>query len=717
MIEIKDGRTRSKRTKNEEIKLLSKELSQLTSDERETLELMLAELREEQEQEEQEQNEDLVEQVKPRRGGLFRQIASLEYKQTPVDMETFIYDKYFLGNTCDNTYPKLAKALTELFEGGYQECVLTGCIGYGKTFTASIGICRILYELSCMRDPHKSFGLAVGSNISILGLSVTEVQATKIVFENIATKINASTYFRENFPFEKTKKELRFPNGVFVASKATTDTSALGFNVISAIMDETDFMPKVAGAKANDPRFIGMDKADFIYNNLKRRMKSRFEKFGRLPGVLFVVSSKNTADAFTARRINEAKMEPDIFCLDYALWEIKPESYYQTAKFQVLAGNEQIASRILQPGEAEKIKATLPESCVIIDVPENFRSDFESDLEKSIRDLAGIATLAISPFIQRRDKIEDAIDRTRVHPFSTPVYDATRGGMFRWDLMVQPTKTRQYGERVEKILPILNPNTPRHIHVDPSIRNDCLGFCMAHIHGWKDVIRRNPDTQEQYKERAPIYVVDFILKVVPPTGGEIILGDIRRIIYELTAHGYIITTVSMDQFNSADGLQQLSQKGYNAIQTSVDTTPDPYDNLKIAMYEDRLFFYDYPPLTDELRKLEQKWDAKKKRKIDHPPRGSKDCADALAGCLYTLSQNSPSAQPLAPMRASSRISPSEDVWLEEQRQAEAAGDRSAARSISMEDYPGLLPAFLPMSSDRDPWGDDGSNNGGGGWPL
>ena len=688
----KDGRTFSLRTDEEEEALLRKELEALDPAERETLELMLKEL-----------------QGGESEGGLMQTMGQLEYKHTPVDMRTFVTDPYYLGHTCDNIYPKLLDDLVELFEGGYQECVWTGSIGYGKTFTASIGVVRVLYELSCLVDPHRSYGLAKDSNIAVVALSVSEMLATKVVFENIAVKVDASPYFREHFPFEKTKKELRFPHNVWLASRATTDSSALGLNTISAFIDETNFMQKPSGSKANDPRFAGMDRAEVIYNAIKRRMKSRFEKFGRLPGMLFIVSSKSTQDDFTARRVRESKDDPTIFVRDYALWDVKPEEYYSVKKFQVLGGNEQTPSRILEEGEAETIRASLPEGCVIVDVPEDWKGDFERDLEGALRDIAGVATVAISPFIQRREKILEAFDTERKHPFSTLIYDASRGGMFAWEQMVKVQNVRQYGQRVQKSLPILNPNQPRHVHIDPALRNDALGFCMSHIHGWKDVVRRDPnDSKRQFMERAPIYIVDFVLRVVPPTGDEIILGDIRRMVYDLAAHGYLITMVSMDSFLSADSLQQLSAKGYTAEMVSVDTSPEPYDNLKLALYENRVFFYEYPPLVEELQKLEQRFDARKKRKIDHPPRGSKDVADAVAGCLWTLSQNAHTAQPLPLQRGVARYG-NDEAWMDEQRQAALAGNRGASQNQDLKEY-GSLPPFLTgdFSSD-DPWGD------GGGW--
>lgn len=836
MIINKSGRTYSLRTDEEELKLLQKELDVLDPDERETLQVMLEEMRSGQD------GQDT----------LAHKIGKLEYKQTPVDMKTFVMDPYYLGHTCGNLYPKLLADLTELFEGGYHECVWTGAIGTGKTFSASIGVCRVLYELSCLVDPHRSYGLAKDSNISIVALSVSEMLATKVVFENIAVKIDASPYFRENFPFEKTKKEMRFPGNLWIASRASTDTSALGLNTISAFIDESNFMPK---AKAgSDPRFAGVDRAEVIYNAIKRRMKSRFEKFGRLPGMLFLVSSKSTQDDFTARRVLESKNDPSMFVRDYAGWDVKPEAYFNSKRFDVLGGNEQTPSRILNVGEKDVLEKTLPDGCVIVSVPEDFRVDFERDLEGSLRDIAGISTVAISPFIQRREKIVDAIEQgTKIglhHPFSVQIYDASRGGSFVWSEMVQMTKTRAYGQRIEKMMPIINPTAPRHIHVDPALRKDALGICMAHVSGWKDVVRREKDSRQQFMERAPIYTVDFMLRVVPPTGDEIILGDIRRMVYDLTAHGYLVTSVSMDSFNSADSLQQLAQKGYNAQLISVDVTPDPYDSLKDALYEDRLVLYDYPPLVEELRVLEQRFDARKKRKIDHPPRGcfvgstripladgsvvtidalageevwvyamsaadvivpacargrrtketvelvdvildtgaverctpehlwrlndgsyrearrlspdvvlapwyglrvgvkavipvhldvavpvydlevddhanfalasgvfvhnSKDVADALAGCLWSLQKNAPHATPLSPIRGMSKYGGNDDPWMEEQRQAVAAGNRNAGNNQDLRDY-GMLPPMLGGSDGSDdPFGGQGGE-GGGGW--
>lgn len=671
MIRNKDGRARSQRTAAEIEDLLRKEMANLTPDERQALEILLDELKQGQ-----------------TKGGLYEALHRTEFKTQPVSMEQFVRDEYYLGKTCDTIYPKLLEDLKELFSGGYHESVWTGSIGYGKTFAASIGVCRVLYEISCMVDPFKTFGLGTDSNLSVVCLSVNEALAIKVAFENIATKIKASAYFEEHFSFKPTKRELRFPNNIWVAARATTDTSALGLNVVSALLDETNFMP----TKGKEALRMGyVDHAEIIYNNIQRRMKSRFQKKGKLPGMLFIVSSKKTNDDFTARRIRDSRTDPTVFVRDYALWDVKRENYAEET-FAVIVGNEQTPSKILSPEEEVTLRAKTPEGCILLDVPEDFRPDFERDLEGAIRDLAGCSTVAISPFIQRREKINEAVAQDAKlygpnrHPFSTLVYDPSKGGSFIWEKMIRDMEERQaIGVSATVRRPIIDPTARRHIHIDPALKNDALGFCMAHISGYKDVIRRG-EQGNQYMERAPIFVVDLMLQVIPPPGDEIILGDIRRLIYELHDHGYLISNVSLDSFQSRDTLQQLQQKGYNAELVSVDTSMEPYETLKTALYENRLFVYDYPVLQRELQQLEK--DAKR-RKVDHPPKGSKDCADALAGVCYTLMRDR-THQPLPILRG---ISVYGDAWMPEQRQAKMAGDLQAEMNTDMRNY-GMLPPFL-----------------------
>lgn len=478
-----------------------------------------------------------------------------------------------------------------------------------------------------------------------------------------------------------------------------------GYEVFVAdgvLVHNTNFMNKNEGKKTQDGRRYGMiDQAETLYVAMKRRMKSRFERGGKLPGMLFIVSSKQTQDDFTARRIQASLDDPSVLVRDFSLWDVKPK-HYSDKRFHVLCGNESIPSRVLDAGEETRYEEeNCPENCVLIKVPEDFRSDFESDLEgcltgdtfiplldgtevpikdlvgreefrtysytpdgrfqpgrgsdarltrknaelvrvtldngevvrctvnhpfmlrsgeyreaselrpydslmpfwhtgpfetcprcleslrsdgnnhkvvsvepagredvyditvagthnfalsagvvvhNSIRDIAGVATVSVNPYIQRRDKIASAMTSTQEHPFSVVVYDPSKGGSFIWDRLVHTTMVRTgAGVREPMFKPLLNPDAPRHVHIDPSLRGDATGFCMSHISGFKEVIRRAEDGRK-FAERAPVYTVDIVLQIVPPLGGEIVLGDLRHLVYDLSAHGFMITRISLDSW-------------------------------------------------------------------------------------------------------------------------------------------------------------------------
>ena len=654
MIKEENGRTRSERTEDEIRDLLQKDIKDLEPAEKEALKLLLAEMKEmassktAQEAEAEAESEakpETEEEEKPSGPSLLQILRNADYKREPVDMETFVHDPYYLGATCDTLYPKLMDELKELFSGDYFEAIFTGSIGYGKTFVASIGVGRILYELSCMKDPQRSFGLSPVSSIDIVVLSVTEELAMQAAFDNVTSKIQASPYFQQHFPFEPTQKEIRFPHRVRVTPRATNDTSALGLNVISFLLDESNFMPK---NKKNAARGVYVDMASQIYANLRRRIFSRFERRGRVPGIIFIVSSKQTSNDFTSKRITESINDPRVFVMDYAVWDVRPEMYTGIPRFPVLVGNEQLPSKILTGKEADDYRnKPMPDGCVVIDVPDTYRKLFEDDLEGSIRDTAGLATVSVRPFIAQRDKIFDAVKADvkqnpgRVHPFSKTVWVPSEGGGFIWERLVHTQPERQIDGVIRNITkPIYSPTALRHARVDTSLTKDATGFSLGHIVGFKDVVRRD-DQGRPYGERAPLFMVDFMLRIKPPIGGELLLADNRRLLYELTSHGFAISKVTLDSFQSADTIQTLKQQGYNAELLSVDLDTEPYEELKNALYEDRVLFYEYQPLIEELKTLQKNivGTTRKRPKVDHPPNGSKDVADSLAGLIHTLTES------------------------------------------------------------------------------
>ena len=94
---------------------------------------------------------------------------------------------------------------------------------------------------------------------------------------------------------------------------------------------------------------------------------------------------------------------------------------------------------------------------------------------------------------------------------------------------------------------------------------------------------------------------------------------------------------------SADLMQRVARLGVRVGKISVDMTSpsDPcagYESLRNAVAECRIRFPRDPETVNELLALELDH---KRQRIDHPPQGKKDSADALAGAVYQLSQIQP----------------------------------------------------------------------------
>lgn len=544
------------------------------------------------------------------------------YEERPVGMREFIESPEYL-NMEGQVFPVIMDDLEELFSGEYDEAILTGGIGWGKSTFAEIALVRMVYEVLCLRDPQKVYGLAKGTSIAFVNVSVSKEQAKKVVFHGIKTKLKNSYFFTHRFPYDaELSEEMRFPKNVWIAPVV----NPIGYNVFGGVLDEVNFMGLVErSAMARGGRY---DQAQVLHDNIIRRMRSRFMIRGKLPGILLSISSARYPDDFTERMIEKAKDDPKIFVRRYSQWDTKPSHYFIGEKFLLSLGNSSKDAEILKDDEQgtaeEKRKILEAQGIRVIEVPIEYIKDFETDLDGSIRDLAGMPTLTIHPFILNRSKIFDAIARADeagfAHPYSKESTTLQDGGHFIRNLLKPDSK-------------------PRFVHIDLALKGDAAGFCMGHVRGWRKVQRRDLDGNI-YEEVAPEIGIDLMLRIVAPDGGEIQIADVRALVYELQSYGYKIQVVTFDQFQSAESMQQLRRRGIHSEHLSVDINPMPYQALKEALNEDRIWMYDYQPVIEELIRLEKN---EKTGRVDHPINGSKDVSDALAGVCYHCSVQKPNS--------------------------------------------------------------------------
>ncbi len=545
------------------------------------------------------------------------------YVRKPVDIETFIFDRTYLGLDKHLIYPKVLEACHEIDTDSYQEAVLKGAIGTGKTTIANVMLGRQLYKISCMRDPQEFFGVQTKSSLVFTIQSVRFNTAKKAVFEEFGQYIHNSPYFKYIYPYDpNVQSEMIFrKNNVRLMPVSSSSTGVISMNVIGGILDEMNFMAKVEHSKSSEAEADGsFDQARNLYNTLARRRKSRFTKKGKLPGTLFIVSSSRFPDDFTESKAAESTMcggkDPGIYVYSYAQWEAKSRDTFLNESFRVMVGTESMRSRIMQPGE-EPI-----DGCKVIEVPMDFYSDFDRDIDGSIRDFAGITTLATTPFIVKRDYISRCMNLAEAagyrNPFNYEEIDLTLGQPIPDALRLR-----------------LDVDSPRAVHIDLGLKKDAAGVACGHIAGWKSVERIKEDTGDYIKEIAPVIAYDFILRVVPPPNNEIDFSDIRGLIISMKKKfGIPIKWVTYDGFQSVDSRQILAKQGFSTGYLSVEKI-EPYRALRDAIYEERLLLPKHQFAAKELAELEQ-YIKNNKLKVDHRPNGTKDVADALCGVTSLL---------------------------------------------------------------------------------
>ena len=394
---------------------------------------------------------------------------------------------------------------------------------------------------------------------------------------------------------------LKFPNKI-EAKPITADGGAIGQNVVSGLIDEVNFMAVVERSKKNVSGGA-YDQAKAIYDSVSRRIKSRFINNGGMPGFLCLVSSKHYPGEFTDGKIEEAKTDKTIYLYDKRVWEVKPEGTYCGEWFNIFAGDETRKPKILGPEDY----VDDADRHLVVPVPIEYLKSFERDMVGSLRDIAGVSTLARYPYIFNAEAVSESFGR------NLPIIN-TEEHDFDSDFQLKVFTKR-----------FVNPEYPRWVHVDLSISGDSTGIACGHVKGFK---------KTESGEMLPLIHIDFILRVNPPRGDEIKFSKVRDFIYKMRELGLPIRWVSFDGFQSTDSLQILRQKGFTAGYISLDTTTLGYELTKNAFYDGRLSCPPHKQCLKEFLSLEKI--IVNKVKIDHPPAGSKDCSDAVAGVVQGL---------------------------------------------------------------------------------
>lgn len=553
-------------------------------------------------------------------------------RRTPVTIDEFIDGKDFLGGAGFEIWPALREDLRQMCpdvmagEEPVHEVLLGGATGTGKTHVSTACIMYQLYLLSCFNKPQKLFNLTPATNIVFMLQSVSAAVTKRVAYKPLRSAFLSMPYVQKYVPHDRnTEATLRIDQNIEVMPALANLQSILGQAVCGCLLDEVNFMNIVDNSKlVAGPNGMGgrYDQAAEVYYNISRRRKRSFTTKGVSIGTLCIVSSTRYKGDFLDKRIDQVDEfeEPNVLTFRRKQYEVNPrfdDGEFDT--FKIVVGSEEHRTMILE--EHMEPGVHYPASASILDVPITYMPDFKKDPDAALRDVVGIATDAISPFIRRRQKIVDAfargVDRGLQSWVNKTEVSLADDGMPMWVEENIPTK------QVIK-------DAQRFVHVDLSKNKDRCGIAVVRHDGWVNVPQaENPGVIEIL----PKFTVEVAVAIQPSTMAEINPADIRAWVMQLhTVYGMNITSVTFDGFQSVESIAILRRSGVYSKTLSVDRSTEPYEALRDCLYEDRLDAQEAADmLRHELVTLEY---YPEKDKIDHPPRGSKDVADAVCGAVY-----------------------------------------------------------------------------------
>lgn len=548
------------------------------------------------------------------------------FEEEPVDLTTFVQDKKYLGNPplsavqydfvrhfeqiyLPQTYPLLVEEFGPQWTPvrWVNELSAEWGKGSGKDHSCRIAIMRVVNLLLCLKSPQQYFSMPSQDEIHTLNMATTAPQAHTVFFKPFRTAVTKSPWFKDKFADgtpSPAATAIRFVKQIEAISGHSLAESHEGLNLIAAIADEISAFKTIEETVQHGRGGRESPKtAEAILQMLRTSARTRFPENFKVAAISY--------PRFKGDPIEQA----------------------------IFRGKEDIAKK----GAASRIYVSGPLPTWEVNPrvsEENIKSDelYESDPAAAMAKYECLPELSPNRFFHNdvvlyetfQEKIEHepvtieyfwGVDELEAEAINAPQPLPGWQVRFRFAPDFYPMLGAQYA-----------------LHGDMAVTGDKAGVAMCHVRTWE---KRDWQTGEVsfVMEARPVVKVDLVIafeanrasrapdgRVVPR---EVQVRWYRKLVWELMARGFNVRLATFDQFQSTDSIQILNSRGVESKRVSTVSNNLAYETLRDVMYDGRLEAYRHDSLVLELAQLTKLPNGK----IDHPPAGSKDEADSLAGAV------------------------------------------------------------------------------------
>ena len=552
----------------------------------------------------------------------------------PVSPREFLTSQYFTGFGTDNLYDFWLQEAEDFITGGFNELIITGSLGSGKTTVVNMIYQYKLYELFSWTSINGYLALPEIQDVYNIYFSISRTQAKLTGFKQLTSLIDNSKWFATHSPRDsKIDSILKFNNGKFGIFSGSNHSHAIGMTIWSFILDEADFFNQ--GQGTFDTSY---ERITEMYQELIDRRASRFMKFGQDKSFSFLISSASFQSSFVEQRIQAAATDPKIKVVSAVGYKIKPKGTYSEKKFVVFVGKDTVDPEIINSVEELSVVLTrikskwsadmsksLESNMAMMDpnlkvefeeVPVDFEKFYRQNIHKSLMNHSGRYTARTGKLFQSKSLLLSAYLDGLTHPFTKESIVLSSG---------DKVQLQDYFLSSE----CFDVFKPHAIHIDQSISGDSTGISC---------VRYDGISKDELGVSRRHYTQVFTLEIIPPPPPhQIKISKVRDfIVYLDRVIGMNIVKVTTDQYQSTDNRQVLKHDfGIETEHQSIDKSDACYLAWMSILMDGGLSMYRYPLLEKET------FDAihdRARKKVDHPKGSTIDVLQSLVGALYTLVQ-------------------------------------------------------------------------------
>ena len=573
---------------------------------------------------------------------IYTKLLNTDYSEIPVDINTFLHDKNYLGNALYDQdgrftlFPYWEEKLKDIFPDNfttkYNTIIFTGAIGLGKSTIAVICLLYMLYRLLCLKDPYLYYGLQPIDKITISLMNITIENAKGVALDKMNQMILASNWFMSHGKMAGISNLQYIPDKHIELITASSNNQVIGRAVFANFSDEVNW-----GITTDTEKL--KKKYKTLISQIDARMKSRFmRQHGDdtyLPTLNIIASSKNSEQSFledyiSTKQKNESKTT---LIVDEPQWVVDSRKDSKE-KFYVAIGNKFLANELIPLNSPkELLNEYRAKGYSILPVPIGYLENFRDNIDGALMDIAGIATSASLKYISgiRWNEIKTNAYK---NPFVKEIIEVGNA---------KDDKAQYYDFFDLSRVPSDLKSKPLFIHLDMSSgskgKGDKTGIGGVYIVGKKPKVENEDSSNELF------YKIAFNVSIKAPKGYDISFDKHKVFIRWLRDQGFNIKGISCDTWGGPQMQQDLTADGFEVKTISVDRldsetkTQLQYAYFKSTLYDRRIEVYDDCDfLTEEVLGLERLSDGH----IQHPEagtQGSKDAIDAVVGSLWNASRH------------------------------------------------------------------------------